>query len=400
MSSLAAMLRDRLPNWGVVTQWATVRETRTPRVEFVSGRGFRRGQLDLVGGRYWILAAMDYDGTVVRTQVDHAAIEVLADTVATSLIKDLPTPEDQRPHLLDLIESVHVLAKEGERALSPIKTRAVRTYLVDAFAATRKVIEPPFPITDKIEPLRLKFLFQCIGDIGAATAQLVTTAELEAEHGPLRTTVATAPDTNDPDAGHTTVDTSAERSTDSLGARLNDLRVWWELARPKAATGPRALPEPSSRLISSWAEAEEAAAEWVTWFGYGTATRTADGPDGGIDVMADHAVAQVKDHGRAITAGTVKELAAVASYYGKTGILFARAGYTADAVTWADRLEVLLFTFDLQGRPEPLNLAARRARETEGVDGASAPGGESGAVAVTSQAELRALMAWVKRQRS
>ncbi len=45
---------------------------------------------------------------------------------------------------------------------------------------------------------------------------------------------------------------------------------------------------------------------------------------------------------------------------GKEGLFFALAGYTKEAVIWADRVGLKLYTFDLQGVPVPANLVAQK----------------------------------------
>ena len=116
---------------------------------------------------------------------------------------------------------------------------------------------------------------------------------------------------------------------------------------------------PAPRLIRSFIDAELVAAEWMSFFGYGTATTTPPGADGGIDVLADLAVAQVKMEALPVGRPVVQQLHGVAAVEAKVGVCFALAGYTEEAVSWADRAGLPLFRFDLQGCPEPANRAAR-----------------------------------------
>ena len=80
--------------------------------------------------------------------------------------------------------------------------------------------------------------------------------------------------------------------------------------------------------------------------------------DQGIDVVCDEAVAQVKAHMVPIGRPDLQNLAGVAAVEGKTALFFALNGFTAQAIEWADKAKMALFTFDLQGEPEPVNQIA------------------------------------------
>lgn len=116
---------------------------------------------------------------------------------------------------------------------------------------------------------------------------------------------------------------------------------------------------PPGRLIRSAFDAELVACEWVTYMGFGPAHVTPVGPDQGIDVVASTAVAQVKMEAVATGRPVVQQLFGCAVAEGKTGILFSLAGYTREAIAWADRVGLPLFRFDLQGLPSPVNGSAR-----------------------------------------
>jgi hypothetical protein len=125
--------------------------------------------------------------------------------------------------------------------------------------------------------------------------------------------------------------------------------------QPVEATTSR----PLLRLIRTPSDAEAVAAEWMTYFGFGTAATTPVGRDEGIDVVAERAVAQVKMEGLPTGRPVVQQLFGASMAEGKVGLLFSLAGYTAEARAWADRVGVALFRFDLQGEPEPVNATAR-----------------------------------------
>jgi hypothetical protein len=115
---------------------------------------------------------------------------------------------------------------------------------------------------------------------------------------------------------------------------------------------------PSPRLIRSPEDAELAAAEWMRFYGYADATRTPAGADGGLDVVATGAVAQVKDYGTSIGRPVLQQLQGAA--LGRDSLFFSRQGYTREAVAWAEQVGMALFRFDLQGEPEPINPLAIR----------------------------------------
>lgn len=95
------------------------------------------------------------------------------------------------------------------------------------------------------------------------------------------------------------------------------------------------------------------------------------GPDGGIDVLASDAIAQVKAHMQPIGRPDVQNLYGVATAQGKTPLFFSLSGYTAAAAAWAEEVGVGLFTFDLQGSPQPVNGRARAAVQAAAGSGRS-----------------------------
>lgn len=122
-------------------------------------------------------------------------------------------------------------------------------------------------------------------------------------------------------------------------------------------------PRPTPSLIRTYRDAEEAATQWMRWLGWGDASVTPQGKDGGIDVIATHAVAQVKAHVNPIGRPEIQKLYGVATDLRRTPLFFASAGYTPDATSWASRVSMALFRFDLQGQPEPVNEVARELWE-------------------------------------
>jgi hypothetical protein len=118
-------------------------------------------------------------------------------------------------------------------------------------------------------------------------------------------------------------------------------------------------PKPQPTLIRSFQDAEEAAAAWMRWMGWGDAAVTPAGSDGGIDVLATRAVGQVKAHVNRIGRPELQQLHGVAASRKRDAVFFCLGGYTAQAVGWAEEVDMALFQFDLSGEPNPVNAVAR-----------------------------------------
>lgn len=115
----------------------------------------------------------------------------------------------------------------------------------------------------------------------------------------------------------------------------------------------------SPRLIRSALDAERAAADFLISIGLRDVRVTSPGRDEGIDVVGQSVCVQVKAEVVLTGRPLIQQIHGVASLEQKTGVFFSLAGYTQEATTWANRADVALFQFDLQGVPEPVNAAAR-----------------------------------------
>ena len=104
------------------------------------------------------------------------------------------------------------------------------------------------------------------------------------------------------------------------------------------------LAEPEmTENIKTWAEAEHRAAEHMRLLGFLDAAVTASGADGGLDVVSNDAVAQVKFHTVPTGSPDVQRLRGAA--YGLNNVIFYSAsGYTAAAKVYADSADVALFS--------------------------------------------------------
>jgi hypothetical protein len=70
----------------------------------------------------------------------------------------------------------------------------------------------------------------------------------------------------------------------------------------------RVTEKPEPREVSSWQAAEVNAADWMRYWGFLDARVTQSGSDGGIDVRATGAVAQVKREAKAVGRPAVQNL--------------------------------------------------------------------------------------------
>lgn len=137
---------------------------------------------------------------------------------------------------------------------------------------------------------------------------------------------------------------------------------WWDgntwTTDVQALGQPQPIDDrPPMRLIRSAKDAEMVAAEWMVWMGMTDARCTPTGPDGGLDVVSSHGVAQVKLHGRPIGRPELQKLHGAS--LGLRTLFFAAEGYTHEALAWAGAVDMALFRFDRQGVPTPVNRLAR-----------------------------------------
>ncbi|PTT69235.1 restriction endonuclease, partial [Arthrobacter sp. HMWF013] len=113
-------------------------------------------------------------------------------------------------------------------------------------------------------------------------------------------------------------------------------------------------------LLADWRDAEELAAWYMREdLGLNGARITGAGNDGGIDVVADGAVAQVKHVNAPVGAPLVQ--AALGAGHGRDSVMFfALSGYTRQAGDFAGRAGVCLFQYDIYGEVRAVNEPARQ----------------------------------------
>ena len=122
-------------------------------------------------------------------------------------------------------------------------------------------------------------------------------------------------------------------------------------------------------LVHSWQVAEELAGWHMKELGFADVSLTASGADGGIDVAADDAVAQVKHYAKApIGAPAVQQLRGAAVNM-DWALFYSLSGYTKSAVGYANAASVALFQYDENGVVEPRNNVAAQLADSRGADG-------------------------------
>lgn len=131
-----------------------------------------------------------------------------------------------------------------------------------------------------------------------------------------------------------------------------------EALSPNLEGGNIELPTP--RLIKTPWDAEEYAAEVMCAMGFTNVLVSSAGPDGGIDVASEEALAQVKLEGRASTREQLQRLTGITLTRGTTALFFSLAGYTKSALEWAEATDMALFEFAYDG-----SLAAKSSLAVE-----------------------------------
>lgn len=129
-----------------------------------------------------------------------------------------------------------------------------------------------------------------------------------------------------------------------------------------ATTPPTAVPGNGgwnwNQPVTSWQRAEQLAADHMRHLGFAHVHLTVSGVDGGIDVLASGAAAQVKDHTRPAGGPDIQRL--VGAAHDIPDRLFYATGYTPAAEQAARTTGVALFVFErTAGAVTPANLAAR-----------------------------------------
>jgi TPR repeat protein len=140
---------------------------------------------------------------------------------------------------------------------------------------------------------------------------------------------------------------------------------WFEKAYLKGHTkaknsfdGLKKMPPAQYNL--SPRDAELISAKWMRYWGYFDAKATPVGPDGGLDVIASRAVAQVKYRNVKTSRTEINEFHGSAEGSGKDELYFSLSGYTQQALDRASEKSIALFVFNEHGIPKPVNTMAKK----------------------------------------
>ncbi len=119
-------------------------------------------------------------------------------------------------------------------------------------------------------------------------------------------------------------------------------------------------PAPEPAPVTTWQAAETVAAAWMRHWGYTDAALTGGSSDGGIDIRATQALAQVKFKAAQAGRPEVQNLVGAAGRNAAAQLIFfSAAGYSTHALAYANQQHVALFTFGPFGAIEPANHTAR-----------------------------------------
>lgn len=132
--------------------------------------------------------------------------------------------------------------------------------------------------------------------------------------------------------------------------------------------------EPPRRQISSWQDAELNARDWMIARGYTDAAVSGPGADGGIDVAARGALAQVKFEATQVGRPHLQRLVGARARDDVKLLFFTGAGYSQKAIEYAAHMDIALFHYSLDGRMTPVNQPAKEAARRPAVPGSAASG--------------------------
>ncbi|MCY1142666.1 restriction endonuclease [Actinoplanes sp. Pm04-4] len=123
---------------------------------------------------------------------------------------------------------------------------------------------------------------------------------------------------------------------------------------------PIAPLQPTARqtmLPVDWRTAEELARAHMRFLGFDDAELTSSGRDGGLDVVAQGAVAQVKMLALPVGAPPIQQLRG-ARPLTEQHLFYSTSGYTAAAITAADEIGVALFKIEAESSVQEVNAGA------------------------------------------
>ena len=102
------------------------------------------------------------------------------------------------------------------------------------------------------------------------------------------------------------------------------------------------------RQSHTFKQAESDCADWLRTHGEPSARLTKEGADGGVDIVSNRFVCQVKNYKGSVGEPAIRDLYGVSVAEGKTPLFFTTGTYTKSAIEFADRVEIALIIFDAQ----------------------------------------------------
>lgn len=117
-------------------------------------------------------------------------------------------------------------------------------------------------------------------------------------------------------------------------------------ARQKAAKRQETI-KPVFRPIYTPMEFEHYCSEWMAYLGFKEVRVSKASGDGGVDIFAKGAVAQVKFYNTPIGVSPVRELLGASLDFGAKPFFFSSMSYTQAAIEFADRNGIALFVVDI-----------------------------------------------------
>lgn len=148
-------------------------------------------------------------------------------------------------------------------------------------------------------------------------------------------------------------------------------------ARPKVQV--LASPPPNPPVIIqpyNWKIAEEQMASYLRSVGWKDAVVTGSGSDGGVDIMAEGIVAQVKLHKAKTGSPDIQKIYGVAAAKGVKPVFFSASGYSRNARKFADENAIPCFTYDpvtYEARPDNTAASSMLAEQGRGSAGRKWP---------------------------
>lgn len=116
-----------------------------------------------------------------------------------------------------------------------------------------------------------------------------------------------------------------------------------------------------SSQASSAKRAERLCADWLRSRGERSAETTKDGADGGIDIISNRYVAQVKNYKGSVPVQAIREIHGVASATGRKAMFFTSGNYTKEAINFANSVDMPLIKYDaILKKFEGVNSSGRR----------------------------------------